>query len=296
MVRAYNKVNQDTMALESVQASAMVMGQRLIVGERPGDLETYINQIGEMEIFEFLQTRRLDQILRYHMEFHVYLIAETYISLAEKIHAGHHRLQTSLSEGLMKRIGGHLQDLYHFFDPYAWVFHDQALFNVTSENAWSKFKEEYLSMVSDADEVVDLRCLQQASVNSLEKKHGIQFSPDAYDPSCGLNLVEYLGKVLMNNLKKWLRNISDRSPNKIFTGLEQIADDKPTANRGPEECIEEYQAKKDVPERDINIIRRNLIEGYTQAQIAASGMGVSSRRQVNRIVKDFKDWAANTTF
>ena len=68
---------------------ARLLAGGLIYGDRPRDLRELLTQIGKAGEYELLASKRLDQLLRRHIEFDLYVVSWAYIELAKQIHSSH---------------------------------------------------------------------------------------------------------------------------------------------------------------------------------------------------------------
>jgi hypothetical protein len=295
LVASYNKWHGGELPFESVLSAATEIGSRLIVGERPEDLKTYLARIGEKEVYEYLQTRRLDQILRYHIELNVYFVTLAFVHVAIQTHASHSAEAKLLeSRELTMSLGECLEALYQAFAPYSWVYNNQRVLNLTSPAAIRAFSEALHEVMAEGTGL-EMREMQQAAVNRLSRRYGIRFSPEAYDPGSGEDIITFLRAALTNKLKQWMKHVHGWPSGRRVAGgrdVERIValTDGPAGREPTEEDLGRYGAETGATDRDLQIIRMNLVEGYRQDEVAADPDVRLSRRQVNRIVASFKKW------
>ena len=152
----------------------------LIYGDRPRDLRELLTRIGKAGGYELLASKRLDQLLRRHIEFDLYVVSWAYIELAKQIHSSHlsqdavdiPNILTLLksekgpdpsairelgqiaqawlrSAGeLQGGINAHVGDIRALFDPFSWLMGERLL-NLTTDKTMEAFEEEYATLTDE---------------------------------------------------------------------------------------------------------------------------------------------------
>ena len=151
------------------------------MGDRPRDLRELLMRIGKAGEYELLASKRLDQLLRRHIEFDLYVVSWAYIELAKQIHSSHlsqgavdipNILTLWLKSGkgpdpsairelgqiaqawlrsageLQGGVNAHVGNIRALFDPFSWLMGERLL-NLTTDKTMEAFEEEYATLTDE---------------------------------------------------------------------------------------------------------------------------------------------------
>jgi len=252
---------------EQAYYAARVIGGRLLWGDDVIDLNDHLKKVGDSQIYEFLQTRRIDALLRYHIEFAVYLWTWNFIETA-KAHHHTHCLDESDDGSSDTTLSRHAQVLISLFDPYVWVYGHPSVPNLVDDTPIKRIQD----LVRGAEEQSNLEKLLKA-LEQLKDSHWLEFSQDAYDPQSGKDAVHHIRGYLPNKLKTWASGITERTK-----PLLQVTED----------LLILYHGETGAKYAEQDIIRMRHIDGMDfGAIVEQSG---SSRPQIDGILGLFETW------